>query len=114
MNKVIDACEVETAELFPGEPAKAPKKTETDNFLPLIVPDCPGHGFDWNAQDGSIVLNEQPATAVYFNAAGGLIIRQKADWDQEDDSIVIIAPGNINRFIDELTDICGIPSAGKR
>jgi hypothetical protein len=72
---------------------------------------CAGE-FDWNATDGSIVLREQAETAIYFNEYGGLVIRQRS-WPN-DDVYVVITESNIGRFLDELTDICGIPSAGRR
>ena len=53
---------------------------------------------------GELSLNE---------AFGGLVIRQQGSWP-DDDEWVVIAESNISRFVDELTDICGIPSAGKR
>jgi hypothetical protein len=68
--------------------------------------------FDWN-DDDSIVLHEQPAIAVYINQSGGLTIRQERSWNQADAIIIAIAPENVGTFIDKLTDIIGIPSAGK-
>lgn len=73
-------------------------------------PDSPE--FDWiNSPD--IVLREQPETAVYFNPNGALVIRQRADWNEENDPFVFICPNNIEAFIDKLCDLIGIPSAGK-
>ncbi|MDO8877209.1 MAG: hypothetical protein Q8M24_18565 [Pseudolabrys sp.] len=67
--------------------------------------------FDWSTSP-NIVIREQPATALYLNPEGSLVIRQKADWDREEDTFVYIAPNNIEAFIDELTDMVGIPSVG--
>lgn len=71
----------------------------------------PENEFDWNT-DSSVVLNERPATAVYFNNAQDLVIRQKQPWDSED-AFVYIPRDAINEFLDRLTDACGIPSVGK-
>jgi hypothetical protein len=68
--------------------------------------------FDWS-NDDSIVLHEQPPIAVYINQSSGLTIRQERSWNQDDDIIIAIAPENVGTFIDKLTDIIGIPSAGK-
>ena len=67
--------------------------------------------FNWSADDSSIILREQPATAVYFNREGSLVIRQHR-WP-DDDTIIIIAASSIADFLDKLTDICGVPSVGK-
>ena len=46
--------------------------------------------FDW-ATDNSVVCQEQPATAVYRNRAGSIIIRQERSWDADEDSFVYIS-----------------------
>jgi hypothetical protein len=65
-----------------------------------------------HSETATVVLQEQPQTAVYFNSTGGLVIRQRAAWDQEDDTFVLIAPQSIAEFIDKLTDVAGVPSVG--
>ena len=69
--------------------------------------------FDWSKDEDSIVLRHQPAVAVYWNGAGGLTIRQERDWNQEEDAIIAIAAENVSAFVDKLTDVIGIPNAGK-
>ena len=66
--------------------------------------------FDWSS-DNSIILREQPETAVYFNKENSLVIRQRR-WPDENAFIVIAEP-TIDQFLDKLTDACGIPSVGK-
>jgi len=73
----------------------------------------PTGDFDW-LNDNSVVLREQPETAVYFNRDGALVIRQRAVWNQEDDPFVFISPANIGEFIDKLTEACGVPLAGRQ
>lgn len=69
--------------------------------------------FDWHEND-SVVLREQPETAIYFNAYGQLVIRQREDWPHENgDPYVVISENNISDFLDKITAICGIPSVGK-
>jgi hypothetical protein len=65
--------------------------------------------FSWN-NDDSVVLQQQRRTAVYFNTRDELVIRQEADWNEETDTVVIIAKNNIEEFLDKLTNVCGIPS----
>jgi hypothetical protein len=84
----------------------------TDTTITPELPFEPKGGFDW-LNDNSVVLREQPETAVYFNADGALVIRQRAAWNQDDDPFVFISPANIGEFLDKLTDICGVPSVGR-
>jgi hypothetical protein len=70
-----------------------------------------GEDFDW-LNDDSVVLHEQPETAVYFNSKGALVIRQRAGWNQDNDPYVLICPQNIGDFIDKLTELAGIPCVG--
>lgn len=65
--------------------------------------------FDWFTDD-SVLLKRQPATAVYFNPAGDLVIRQEAEWNEEQDTFVFISKPYLMEFLDKLTDICGIPT----
>jgi hypothetical protein len=46
--------------------------------------------FNWNGDD-SVVLDDQPSTAVYTNKAGGFVIRQERSWDQDEDSFVYLS-----------------------
>jgi hypothetical protein len=73
-------------------------------------PEPEAKDFDWNADD-SIILREQPETAIYYNPEGSLVIRQRG-WPDED-VIIIIAEQSIDQFLDKLTDACGVPSVGK-
>ena len=55
--------------------------------------------FDWNTDD-AVILKEQRATAVYHNKMGELIIRQRAAWDDEQDTFVYVAPENVTAFLE--------------
>src|ERR1700690_2344280 len=51
--------------------------------LPTPIPEPPDPDeFDW-ATDDSVVLKEQPATAIYFNRRDQLVIRQERSWDRD-------------------------------
>lgn len=56
--------------------------------------------FDWS-DTGSVILPEQPETAIYHNERGDLVIRQRA---RGEDVEVIIAAELVDLFIDRLTD----------
>ena len=87
------------AVIEPPKPQNAPQATPE-----------PSEDFDWSDTE-SVVLSEQRETAIYWNASGELVIRQKC-WP-DDDVWVVITDGQVDRFLDKLTDICGIPSIGK-
>ena len=53
---------------------------------PRATPE-PSGDFDWNDTD-SVVLTEQPETAVYWNPNGDLVIRQRR-WPDDDVFVVI-------------------------
>jgi len=72
----------------------------------------PDDRFDWSGD--SVVLEEQLRVAVYIGERGDLVIRQRADWNQDEDTVVLIAPQNIMEFVDKLTDVAGIPSLPPR
>lgn len=57
--------------------------------------------FDW-ANDPSVVLHEQRATAVYCNSFGGLVIRQEKTWDEESDPYMVISAENAVTFMEAL------------
>jgi hypothetical protein len=66
------------------------------------APPLPGfpersHDFDWIKTD-CIVLREQRETAIYWNPYGNLVIRQRADWDEDNDPFLVICANNVRRI----------------
>ena len=59
----------------------------------------------------SVILHDQPATAIYFNRERSLVIRQERSWDRDEDTYVFIAKENQQAFLDKLCDVLGIGSA---
>jgi hypothetical protein len=87
------------------EPASAPASGQ---LLASVPPATPKEDrFDW-ASDEVVVLREQPATAIYHNPAGGLVIRQRSPyWDDDDDPFICVNAELIDGFLDRLLEICG-------
>jgi hypothetical protein len=56
--------------------------------------------FDWYGKE--VIIHEQPATAIYFNPQGALVIRQRAFDCGDDDPFVFISRKNIADFIERL------------
>jgi hypothetical protein len=86
-------------------------KTPTLVTLGTLPEQDTSDDFDWSGE--GVVIREQPATAIYFNPNGDLVIRQKAAYP-DDDPFVYIEPDHIEAFLDKLCDLCGVPSVGKR
>jgi hypothetical protein len=67
--------------------------------------------FDWSSDD-SVIIPEQPAIAVYWNARGNIIIRQEAGWSDDQDCITVIAPANVVSFARRLLTVAGFRGVG--
>lgn len=61
--------------------------------------------FDWNRMDAPVVLQQQRKTAIYMNPADDVVIRQEADWDEENDPFIVIGAQNLRRVIARLTEL---------
>lgn len=53
--------------------------------------------FDWSGPD--VIIERQPATAIYRNAREGVVIRQEATGDDEDDQFVYFASDDDVRIL---------------
>jgi hypothetical protein len=52
---------------------------------------------DWN-NDPALVLHDQAATAVFFNLAGELVIKQRDTLGA--DGVILIASENVEKFVE--------------
>jgi hypothetical protein len=66
--------------------------------------------FSWSSDRECVVLNEQPATAIYWNENGDFVIRQH-EWP-DDDTIIVIGKNNVEHFVEMLCDATGHRAAG--
>jgi hypothetical protein len=48
--------------------------------------------FDWTKDLDDLVVEDQAAIAVYLNPRGSIVIRQKGDLDERDDSWIVVEP----------------------
>lgn len=67
--------------------------------------------FNWQT-DPSVVIKRQPAVAIYFQD-GDTVIRQQAEWCEENDTILILADGHEHRFLDALCEHLGVGNTGR-
>jgi hypothetical protein len=61
--------------------------------------------FLWRADNESIIVPEQRATAVYWNPWGQIVIRRERDWDESDDIFIIISSDNVEILIRRLQEL---------
>jgi hypothetical protein len=95
---------------FKADPAKVDKIAADDTARGPIMgsgfafgyrADISDDDFNWDsAEEDSVILREQRATAAYRNKAGELIIRQRAAWDEDRDTFVFISPENEVAFLE--------------
>lgn len=57
--------------------------------------------FDW-ADDASVIVLAQLAVAVYRNARGDIVIRQQADWGDDEDKWVILSPSHARALAEAI------------
>jgi hypothetical protein len=73
---------------------------------PISAPAEPAEDFSWR-DDPSVVCHHQLA-----NPYGGIVIRQERDWNDEEDVCIVVSRENIAAFLDKVTEVAGVPSAG--
>lgn len=57
--------------------------------------------FDWNDQAG-VAVGQQDAIAVYANDNGDLVLRRQKDWNEEEDSVIAVAPAYVRQLIEAM------------
>ena len=63
--------------------------------------------FDWDDNADDIVQQSVERVAIFTNPNGDLVIRQERCWDQEDDTWIIIARGNVGAAIAKMRGAIG-------
>jgi len=70
--------------------------------------EAPMSDFNWAAAADDVVLRQQPATAIYLNPFGMVVVRQEAD-PFEDDPFIVIAPNNALAVAQAIIEAAGVP-----
>jgi len=86
-------------------PIAATAQPKTENDAPAVTP-ADEEDFHWT-DDESIVLREQPATAIYINRDGSIAIRQERMWNEDEDSFVFVRPQNAIAFAKQFLKVAG-------
>jgi len=66
-----------------------------------------GHEFNWYGNEADIVIPEQAAIAVYLNPRGDIVIRQRAEWCEEHDTVIVLAPAHASTLARAILDAAG-------
>lgn len=62
-----------------------------------------GYQFDW--QNETPIIDEQKAITLYENPAGNIVIRRQADWDEDEDLVIVVTVANAKILAKELTGL---------
>lgn len=89
----------------PEPPAQPPSLPAIVTPKPPQPPQPPE--FDWWGNNADVVIPEQQGIAVYENLRGEIVIRQKRDWCDEDDTYIAVQRQNLRTLIDKLVDMEG-------
>jgi hypothetical protein len=57
--------------------------------------------FDWN-DHSAIAVRQQDTIAVYANEANEIVIRRQKDWNEEEDSVIVVAPAYVTQLIETI------------
>lgn len=49
-----------------------------------------GHDFNWYGDEADIAIPDQAAIAVYHNPSGDIVIRQRQEWPEEQDALILV------------------------
>jgi hypothetical protein len=69
--------------------------------LPKIEQATSGDTFNWMDPD-DVLISKQPCTAVYLNRNNQVVIRQEAEWNQDEDPFVHFDMHNVPLLIERL------------
>jgi len=59
--------------------------------------------FDWYGDNaGDVVVREQASIAVYSNPNSEVVIRRKADWDEDGDVWIVVAPDRARALCESI------------
>ena len=93
---------------------RAPEGATTQlELIPEPLPEPPDDNFSPGNPD--LLIPCQPATKVYINRYNQIVICQDRTLDQDDEpACCYFNPESLMTLIDRLSDLAGIPEAGKR
>lgn len=61
--------------------------------------------FDWSADNEDIVQHSVQGVAAYINAYGNITIRQERNWDEDDDTIIVLTIDSARALSEKLREL---------
>lgn len=97
----MSASDEDQENLFASESAQpGPRGPDTSNDV--LDDEEDDDRIDWYAGE-DVAVQQQRAIAVYLNSRGGIVLRaERADFQDEDPTIVLAAPGAAYRLIEAI------------
>jgi hypothetical protein len=64
--------------------------------------------FDWSSNNTDVAVRRQDAVAVYENVNGDVVVRRQADFNEDEDPILIINKACVPALVRALIDTAGL------
>lgn len=61
--------------------------------------------FNWSADNEDVVQHSVQGVAVYENQYGNITIRQERNWDEDEDTIVVLTHDAARALIEKLRSL---------
>ncbi|GAO79525.1 MULTISPECIES: hypothetical protein [unclassified Sphingopyxis] len=61
--------------------------------------------FEWNAENEDVVQHSVQGVAAYINAYGNITIRQERNWDEDQDTIVVLTVDSARGLAEKLKEL---------
>ena len=61
--------------------------------------------FEWSAENEDVVQHSVQGVAAYINQYGNITLRQERNWDEDQDTIVVLTLESARRLAEKLKEL---------
>ena len=61
--------------------------------------------FEWRAENEDVVQHSVQGVAAYINQYGNITLRQERNWDEDQDTIVVLTLESARRLAEKLKEL---------